>query len=136
MPVWRCPHCGTPQPESARCWVCLRSTTSCATCRHFRRGIAGGLGLCALRTPRTALNGDEVRPCWTAPDPISEPAAAGLPPDATRPPTAWGERGAEGSRTFVPVDEPGPPVSHPTAAAHAATTEAADRWSLWRELEA
>ena len=30
MPLWRCPHCGTPQVESSRCWVCRRSTTSCA----------------------------------------------------------------------------------------------------------
>ena len=30
MPMWRCPHCGTPQAETARCWVCRRSTTACA----------------------------------------------------------------------------------------------------------
>ena len=27
MPMWRCPHCGTPQAEAARCWVCHRSTS-------------------------------------------------------------------------------------------------------------
>jgi len=44
MVSWRCPHCGSPQTETARCWVCRRSTTSCATCRHFRRSVAGRLG--------------------------------------------------------------------------------------------
>ena len=29
MPMWRCPHCGTPQAETARCWVCRRSSTAC-----------------------------------------------------------------------------------------------------------
>ena len=40
MPMWRCPHCGTPQAETARCWVCRRSSTSCGTCRHYRRSVA------------------------------------------------------------------------------------------------
>ena len=65
MPVWRCPHCATPQTESSRCWVCRRSTTSCATCRHFRRGVAGGLGTCGLAPRRWALDGTEMRACWT-----------------------------------------------------------------------
>ena len=63
MPVWRCPHCGTPQAESSRCWVCRRSTTSCATCRHFRRGRRRAAWACAasirggsaLRAPRCGL---------------------------------------------------------------------------------
>ena len=48
MPIWRCPHCGTPQAETARCWVCRRSSTACATCRHFRRSVAANLGYCGL----------------------------------------------------------------------------------------
>ena len=47
MPMWRCPHCATPQAEAARCWVCHRSTTSCASCRNFRRSITAGVGYCA-----------------------------------------------------------------------------------------
>ena len=34
--MWRCPHCGAPQAETARCWVCRRSSTTCSTCRHFQ----------------------------------------------------------------------------------------------------
>ena len=72
MPVWRCPHCSTPQAEAARCWVCRRSTTSCATCRNFRPGVANGLGMCGLDPRRVALTGAEMRACWAAPDPVEE----------------------------------------------------------------
>ena len=64
MPMWRCPHCGTPQAETARCWVCRRSSTACATCRHFRRSVAGQLGYCGLDRQRRPLRGDEIRACW------------------------------------------------------------------------
>jgi hypothetical protein len=64
MPVWRCPHCGTPQTESSRCWVCKRSSTSCATCRNFRRAVAGTWGYCGVDRNRTPLRGDELRGCW------------------------------------------------------------------------
>jgi hypothetical protein len=64
MPMWRCPHCGTPQAETARCWVCGRSSTSCATCRHFRDAVAVNLGYCGLDRARSPLRGDEIRPCW------------------------------------------------------------------------
>jgi hypothetical protein len=64
MPMWRCPHCGTPQAETARCWVCGRSSTSCATCRHFRDAVAVNLGYCGLDRGRSPLRGDEIRPCW------------------------------------------------------------------------
>ena len=105
MPVWRCPHCGTPQAESSRCWVCRRSTTTCATCLHFRRGIASGLGLCGLDARRTALDGTEIRACWVPAEaghadacvelePVRELALAGVPDTERRAP-----------RTFVPVDE-------------------------------
>ncbi|HEV8281619.1 MAG TPA: hypothetical protein VGQ02_07180 [Candidatus Limnocylindrales bacterium] len=66
MPMWRCPHCGTPQAETARCWVCRRSSTSCATCRHFRDAVAVNLGYCGLDPARSPLRGDEIRPCWEA----------------------------------------------------------------------
>jgi hypothetical protein len=67
MPMWRCPHCGTPQAETARCWVCHRSSTSCATCRHFRHSVAAGLGYCGLDRGRLPLRGDEMRACWDGP---------------------------------------------------------------------
>jgi hypothetical protein len=64
MPMWRCPHCSTPQAEAARCWVCHRSSTSCASCRNYRRSITAGVAYCALDRGRQALNGQEIRPCW------------------------------------------------------------------------
>lgn len=66
MPMWRCPHCGTPQLEASRCWVCRRSSTSCATCRDFRQSVTGG-GYCAADRGRAGLSGHEVRACWQAP---------------------------------------------------------------------
>ena len=68
MPMWRCPHCATPQAETARCWVCHRSSTACGACRHFRRSVAAQLGYCGLDRHRTPLTGDEIRPCWEAAD--------------------------------------------------------------------
>src|SRR4051812_7460635 len=64
MPVWRCPHCATPQAEASRCWVCRRSTTSCVTCRHYRRGIAVGLGVCGLDPAHPVAAATDVQPCW------------------------------------------------------------------------
>jgi hypothetical protein len=76
--TWRCPHCGTPQADGGRCWVCHRSATSCGTCRHFRRAVAGQLGYCGLDPRRQPLNGDEVRGCWEAnPQPASTVTPAG-----------------------------------------------------------
>jgi hypothetical protein len=76
MPVWRCPHCGTPQAEAARCWVCRRSSTSCATCVNFRHAVFGGMGYCGLDRGRSALAGDEIRPCWVAPTALMAEAVA------------------------------------------------------------
>lgn len=97
MPMWRCPHCGTPQAETARCWVCRRSSTSCGTCRSFRRSVASHLGsplgYCGLDRQRRPLAGDEIRACWEARPPAEEPAipvlAGGAIADAegTIPPT-------------------------------------------------
>lgn len=64
MPQWRCPHCATPQPIAARCWVCRRSSTSCSTCRHFRASVAVNVGYCGLDRARLPLRGDEIRGCW------------------------------------------------------------------------
>ena len=64
MPMWRCPHCATPQAETARCWVCHRSSTACGSCRHFRRSVAAQLGYCGLDRQRQPLRGDEIRACW------------------------------------------------------------------------
>ena len=98
MPMWRCPHCGTPQAEAARCWVCRRSSTSCATCRNFRHSVAIQVGYCGLDRGRSLLAGDEIRSCWEArPAAIAKalPVAAVLP----------------GERTFV---EPDPRADPPT----------------------
>jgi hypothetical protein len=82
--MWRCPHCGTPQAETARCWVCRRSSTACATCRNFRRSVAGQLGYCGLDRKRVPLRGDEIRACWeSSAPPIEVPVAnpvRSLPP--------------------------------------------------------
>jgi hypothetical protein len=44
--------------------VCRRSSTSCATCRHYRRSVAGQLGYCGLDARRQPLTGEEIRGCW------------------------------------------------------------------------
>jgi hypothetical protein len=78
MALWRCAHCGTPQPVAARCWVCRRSSTSCATCRHFRSSVAARIGYCGLDKAREPLTGVEVRSCWDG-------RALVLEDEATRP---------------------------------------------------
>ncbi|MFL5681249.1 MAG: hypothetical protein ACJ77B_11685 [Chloroflexota bacterium] len=105
MPSWRCPHCGTPQAETSRCWVCKRSSTSCATCRHFRRAIAGHLGYCGLDARRLPLRGDELRGCWTA------PAAAHAHTPSSTPVLGRGAPATSGERRrleFVPVEATAP----------------------------
>lgn len=100
MPMWRCPHCGTPQQEAARCWVCRKSSTTCSTCRRFRSAVAGGLGYCGLDRRRVPLTGLELRGCWEA----AASGGAGAPTDTDRPLVAVGP-GRQGSRGFVPIDE-------------------------------
>jgi len=132
MALWRCPHCATPQPEAARCWLCGRSTTSCAACRHYRRGMAGGLGLCGKSPRRLALRGTEVLPCWEA-MPVRDDAPS------VRESGGTGPRGREEHvpRTFVPVDElrarPGETVA---AAAPTGVVSGTARWSLWGDPDA
>jgi hypothetical protein len=65
MATWRCPHCGTPQEEAARCWVCRRSSTTCATCRHARSAVVARVAYCGLDPRRTPIAGDEHRGCWS-----------------------------------------------------------------------
>src|SRR4249919_30864 len=85
MPMWRCPHCGTPQAETARCWVCHRSSTACASCRHFRGSVAAQVGFCGLDRQRRPLRGDEIRACWEARAETPEAPAAGIPRSAPTP---------------------------------------------------
>jgi hypothetical protein len=105
MPIWRCPHCGTPQAETARCWVCRRSSTTCSTCRHFRRSVAAQIGYCGLDRQRLPLAGTEIRGCWEAgaarapdgpPVPVSRAADADVEGEAPSP--------ALRLRGFVPVE--------------------------------
>src|SRR6478752_2074300 len=65
MATYRCPHCATVQAETARCFLCGRSATSCGTCANFRGSVVGGLGYCALDKRRSPLTGAEQRACWT-----------------------------------------------------------------------
>ncbi len=65
MATWRCPHCRTVQADSARCFLCGRSATSCGTCANFRQSVVGGLGFCGLDKRREPLTGEEQRACWT-----------------------------------------------------------------------
>jgi hypothetical protein len=83
--MWRCPHCSTPQAEAARCWVCHRSTSSCASCRNYRRSITAGVAYCALDRGRKALNGQEIRPCWEPVIALTGAASTAQPGDVDGP---------------------------------------------------
>jgi hypothetical protein len=149
MPMWRCPHCGTPQAETARCWVCRRSSTACATCQNFRRSVAAQLGYCGLDRERRPLRGTEIRACWEASTVPIEVAPAGpvrrVPPsfdtvdDGTpvrklefvevgaapvTPP-----RPAEASRRRIEAEAAAP------AESPLAVGPGEPRWSLWGDAE-
>jgi hypothetical protein len=141
MPMWRCPHCATPQAETARCWVCHRSSTACGACRHFRRSVAGQLGYCGLDRQRRPLTGDEIRACWEAADAkdAGVPALPGVAPVWPLPPDL--DRTTVRAIEFVEVTGSGdPPVEAAPHPGHDATTFAPHslepRWSLFGELEA
>jgi hypothetical protein len=105
--MWHCPHCGAPQAETARCWVCRRSSTTCSTCRHFRASLATDLNYCALDRRRRPLTGLELRGCWEE-RPASLLAAARLAGSTTTPgPAVGGGTGPDAapSRGFVPVED-------------------------------
>ena len=149
MPTWRCPHCGTPQAETARCWVCHRSSTACATCQNFRRSVAAQLGYCGLDRERRPLRGDEIRACWEA----STSPIEVVPSDPER----------RVPQPFHPVDDGTPvrklefvevgsaPAKAPRKAAPSASTaetkpltpaepsgpvtSGEPRWSLWGDAE-
>jgi len=159
MPMWRCPHCGTPQAETARCWVCRRSSTACGTCRHFRASVAGSIGYCGLDARRAPLSGDEIRSCWEARSTVAEP----IPVDAVTPRVVApagprpifddranhrefvevGDRGDEphrlrrGSQKTMPA--PRPPADdvppEPTPPVVTPPRPAEPRWDLWGDLD-
>jgi hypothetical protein len=119
MAMWSCPHCGTPQEETARCWVCRRSTVSCATCRHVRSAVVGDLLFCGLDRERHPLRGDEVRPCWAAAATNPHPNVRSIP--------AW--RAIPIERDLVPVMDEGAQVEPSLAAA------TSDGWTLFGDAE-
>jgi hypothetical protein len=128
MPMWRCPHCGTPQAETARCWVCHRSSTACGTCRHFRRSVAAQLGYCGLDRRRLPLVGDEIRACWEPlPADSSHAMTAGPSPVHAPDPSADTPR----HRSFIEVGGAEAPV--PGSQAQLPPPES--RWSLWGDPE-
>jgi hypothetical protein len=127
--MWACPHCGAPQAEAARCWVCHRSSTTCSTCRHFRTSLAADVGYCGKDRWRTPLTGLEMRACWeegrrsVATTPAATPPATGAAPSSAMPPRGRGTAGVTGGgrgpldrpdpmrlRGFVPLDELVPPA--------------------------
>jgi hypothetical protein len=138
MPLWRCPHCATPQAETARCWVCHRSSTACGACRHFRRSVAGQLGYCGLDRQRQPLRGDEVRSCWEAADATGTiiPALPGVGPVWPLDPDL--DRTTVRPLQFVEVEPRPSDGTQPAPAEPAVMAPPAGepRWSLWVELEA
>ena len=103
--MWHCPHCGAPQAETARCWVCRRSSTTCSTCRHFRATLATDLNYCALDRRRRPLTGLELRGCWEE-RPASLQAAARLAGSTPTPgPQVGAGSDATAARGFVPVED-------------------------------
>ena len=135
LDMWHCPHCGAPQAETARCWVCRRSSTTCSTCRHFRASLATDVNYCALDRNRRPLTGLELRGCWSE-HPSSIQASARLA--SVGPDRRFGEASAAvtaaaaGVRGFVPVDAvrhsrrvaPSEPAAAPATAASAASAAA------------
>ena len=126
--MWHCPHCGAPQAETARCWVCRTSSTTCSTCRHFRASLVSDVGYCALDRARRPLTGRELRGCWAQP-----PATADEPGGASR-------RPALPVRGFVPLEEAAPaglpePVAPPIVLLADPVESWESRSSLFGELD-
>ncbi len=149
MPMWRCPHCGTPQAETARCWVCHRSSTACATCQNFRRSVAAQLGYCGLDRERRPLRGNEIRACWEAATVPVEAAPAGPVRWIPAPFDTVDDGTPVRKLEFIevgamPVRTPRRrPVSMPAAEAEAFAPDeppaplspGEPRWSLWGDAE-
>lgn len=152
--MWRCPHCGTPQAETARCWVCRRSSTACGTCRNFRRSVAGNLGYCGLDRRRQPLAGDEIRACWeagpggadpplvataltsTAADDLSAPGRA-APLDFIE---VHGRLASEPAAPSLEPKEPGlepaaPSLDSPAFVPPPVPLPGEPGWSLWGDLD-
>jgi hypothetical protein len=132
--MWHCPHCGAPQAETARCWVCRRSSTTCSTCRHFRTSLAVDVGYCALDRKRRPLTGMEMRGCW-AERPIAEPAA-GLDAAAPNATERAEHRLRLPPRDFIPVElvkarAPAEPADPPDASAPAPVFLPVDPGDAW-----
>jgi len=100
------------------------------TCRHFRRGVAGGLGVCGLDPRHPALTGSEMRACWVAAVPPPEPGQRERIPVGPGRASAGGPA-ARAPRTFVPVEPSAPPAAVASSASAlppataAGTTDAA-----------
>ena len=146
MSMWRCPHCGTPQAETARCWVCRRSSTACGTCRNFRHSVAGSLGYCGLDRGRQPLVGDEIRACWEAwpagaapagVAPLStKPAASGAVDQVRVQPLAFVEVGPGTAAAPPAVTREFQDVTEdPEASPVPVRPRDEPGWSLWAELE-
>jgi len=76
------------------------------TCRHYRRGISGGLGLCGLDPRHGPVTDTDVRACWVG----APPSATDGDDSAVVRPRALAAGGGPGgggrtARTFVPVEE-------------------------------
>lgn len=113
--MWRCPHCGVPQAETARCWVCHRSSTTCSTCRCFRTSLAADVGWCAFDPKRLPLTGLEQRGCWQERPHSELGASSGDGPSSDRPSVIPVDDGGleliparVAIRDFVPVELLGP----------------------------
>jgi hypothetical protein len=115
--MWQCPHCGTPQAETAHCWVCRRSSTTCSTCRNFRASLAAEVGYCGLDRHRRPLSGLELRACWeegpaaAAESSVRSGSGNGLDADrrsARRRPGVGSsayEADRAPARTFIPIED-------------------------------
>ncbi len=107
MATWRCPNCGTLQSDSARCFLCQRSVTSCGTCVMFRASLVGGVGYCARDRRREPLAGSEQRACWTG---TAATVADGLLNNQPRPSSGLVERGL---LEVLPTHDAPAPLSEP-----------------------
>jgi hypothetical protein len=67
------------------------------TCRHYRRGISGGLGLCGLDPRHGPVAATDVHACWTAATHSPDEAAGSPDPRPAAP-------SGRAPRTFVPVE--------------------------------
>ena len=138
--MWTCPSCGAPQAETARCWVCRRSSTTCSTCTHFRRALAGDLGYCGKDARRLPLTGLELRGCWEPkPDAADVTVLSTVLNEAQRrrasraPVPAYRAGEEPPSRGFVPVGgDPSDAAKQPAAtddAPPAFVIEPEERWA-------